>query len=171
MNPPSGKQAGESWRSVGLMWFVVGLPATVVVAGLITVGIAVKSSDDVVRDDFRKEGLAIYSDPSRDAAAAEIGARILLTVDAGEGRLHASLTLARGETPDALVVLLSHATRAELDRLVTLRARGDAYEGRTDPLPPGHWYVEITPPGRQWRLKGDFRDTTAGISLEAPGVS
>lgn len=171
MKESSGKHAGESWHKVGLMWFVVGLPATVVVAALITVGIAVKSSDDVVRDDFRKEGLAIYADPSRDAAAAALGANVLLTVDAAEGRLHATLTLARGEAPDSLVVLLSHATRAELDRLVTLRARGGVYEGRTDPLPPGHWYVEITPPGRQWRLKGDFRDAAAGISLEAPGVS
>jgi hypothetical protein len=161
---------GTAWRSVPLMWFVVGLPVAVVVAAFVTLGIAIRSSDDVVRDDFRKEGLAIYSDPARDAAAAEAGARAVLEVDAS-GAISASLTLLRGERPDDLLVVLSHATRAEYDQMVTLRRRDGTYAGRGEALAPGRWYVEITPPGREWRLKGDFRDAAAGLQLAAPGVS
>jgi len=161
---------GTAWRSVPLMWFVVGLPVAVVVAAFVTLGIAIRSSDDVVRDDFRKEGLAIYSDPARDAAAAEAGARAVLEVDAS-GAISASLTLLHGERPDELLVVLSHATRAEYDQMVTLRRRDGTYAGRGQALAPGRWYVEITPPGREWRLKGDFRDAAAGLQLAAPGVS
>lgn len=161
---------GTAWRSVPLMWLVVGLPLTVVVAAFVTLGIAIRSSDDVVRDDFRKEGLAIYADPARDAAAAEAGARAVLDVDAS-GTLTASLTLQRGEAPGELLVVLSHATLAEYDQMVALRLRDGVYTGRAKALAPGHWYVEVTPPGRAWRLKGDFRDSAAGLELAAPGVS
>ena len=166
---PEG-QPGAAWRSVPLMWFVVGLPIAVVVAAFITLGIAIHSSDVVVRDDFRKEGLAIYADPQRDAAAAEAGATALLEVDAG-GAISATLVLERGEAPDELLVVLSHATRAEYDQMVSLRRTGSAYAGRAEALVPGHWYVELTPPGRAWRLKGDFRDSAKRLALAPPGVS
>ncbi len=168
--PPSGR-APSPWRSAPLLWFVVGLPVAVVIAGFVTLAIAVRSSDDVVRDDFRKEGLAIYPDPGRDAAATTLGARARLTHDAATEVLRVELALERGEPPSSLLVVLSHATRAEFDRMVTLRGDGRAFEGRIEPLPPGHWYVEITPPDRQWRLKRDFRDATGEVVLAAPGVS
>jgi hypothetical protein len=168
--PPAGRPPSP-WRSAPLLWFVVGLPATVVAAGFVTLAIAVRSSDDVVRDDFRKEGLAIYADPTRDAAAASLGARARLSHDAPAGTLRVELVLERGEPPGSLLVVLSHATRAEFDRMVSLRGDGHLFEGRIEPLPPGRWFVEITPPDRQWRLKGDFRDATGEVALAAPGVS
>lgn len=167
MTPPAGRPATR-WSSVPLMWFVVGLPLAVVVAGFVTLAIAIRSSDVVVRDDFRKEGLAIYADPGRDAAAAALGAAATLTVDAASGSIRVELSVARAQLPDALVVVLSHATRAEYDRMVTLRLVDGAYSGRTGALPPGRWYVEITPPGRGWRLKGDFRDAADAVRLAAP---
>jgi hypothetical protein len=152
------------------MWFVVGLPATVVLAALFTLFLAARGSDDVVRDDFRKEGLAIYADPARDAAAAAAGARATLVIDSAGGRLRATVTLERGMPPGTLLVLLSHATRAEFDRMVTLQGAGGHYQGGMDALPPGRWYVEVTPADRSWRLRGDFRDPAAAIEL-VPGVS
>jgi hypothetical protein len=152
------------------MWFVVGLPLAVVVAAFFTLFLALRASDDVVRDDFRKEGLAIYIDPARDAAAAAAGAHARLVIDAAHGRVQASVTLEHGTPPESVLVLLSHATQAELDRLLTLRGEGGRYEGSMEALPAGHWYVEITPADRSWRLKGDFRGATAAIEL-APGVS
>ena len=170
MNRQPGGRPGTPWRSVPLMWFVVGLPLAVVVAAFVTLGIAIHSSDDVVRDDFRKEGLAIYPDPARDAAAAEAGAQALLEIDAS-GAVSAALVVERGQRPDELLVVLSHATRAEYDQMVRLRLREGTFTGQGQALEPGHWYVEITPPGREWRLKGDFRDTASGLKLVAPGVS
>jgi len=166
------RHGGEQhpWHREPLMWFVVGLPLTVVVAAFITLYLAARGSDDVVRDDFRKEGLAIYVDPARDAAAAAAGARATLVVDAARGQIRATVTLGQGTAPDTLLVLLSHATQAELDRLLTLHGADGRYEGAMEELPEGHWYVEITPPDRSWRLRGDFQDSTAAIEL-APGVS
>lgn len=169
-SPPDARTANPL-RSVPLLWFVVGLPLVVVVAAFVTLVIAVRSADDVVRDDFRKEGLAIYADPSRDAAATTLGVAARFSVDPASGAVHVELRMREGEPPQALTVVLSHATRAELDRMLTLRHDGVAYEGQTSPLPAGRWYVEITPPDRGWRLKGDFRDAAVGIELSPPAVS
>ena len=152
------------------MWFVVGLPATVVVAAMFTLFLAARGSDDVVRDDFRKEGLAIYADPARDAAAATAGARATLVIDSAGGRLLATVALERGMLPGTLLVVLSHATRAEFDRMITLQGTDGHYQGSMEALPPGRWYVEITPADRSWRLRGDFRDPATSIEL-VPGVS
>ena len=170
MSKPGHSGDARPWYSEPLMWFVVGLPATVVVAAMFTLFLAVRGSDDVVRDDFRKEGLAIYADPARDAAAAAAGARATLVIDSAGGSLLATVTLERGAPPGTLLVLLSHATRAELDRMVTLQGADGHYQGSMDTLPPGRWYVEITPADRSWRLRGDFRDPAASIEL-VPGVS
>ena len=170
MIKPGHSGDARPWYSEPLMWFVVGLPATVVVAAMFTLFLAVRGSDDVVRDDFRKEGLAIYADPARDAAAAAAGVRATLVIDSAGGRLLATVTLERGMLAGTLLVVLSHATRAEFDRMITLQGAEGHYQGSMEALPPGRWYVEITPADRSWRLRGDFRDPATSIEL-VPGVS
>ena len=65
--------------------------------------------------------------------------------------------------------VLSHATRAELDRLVTLtRTPQGAYFAPLPPLQEGHWYLELSPADRGWRLRGDFTGTPTQVTLE-PG--
>ena len=150
---------GGSWYREPLMWLVVGVPALAVAAGFVTLLLATVGGDVVVRDDFRREGLAIYADPARDAAALAAGARASLAFDADGRQLRATVSLERGQLPDRLVVVLSHGGRAELDRMVNLRGAHGAYAGAREPLPDGRWYVELTPPARGWRLRGEF---TAG---------
>jgi hypothetical protein len=170
VNQPQHSGEPHPWYREPLMWFVVGLPLTVVVAAFITLYLAARGGDDVVRDDFRKDGLAIYVDPARDAAAAAAGAHARLVMDAVRGRIQVTVTLEQGAPPETLLVLLSHATQAEFDRLVTLHGTGGRYEGGMEALPGGHWYVEITPADRSWRLRSDFQDSATAIEL-APGVS
>jgi hypothetical protein len=158
------------WYRERLMWLVVGVPCATVVAGFVTLFLAIRGNDPLVRDDFRREGLAIHADPQRDAAAAAAGAAARLTVDSSGGHVEVELALRHGALPDRLVILLSHATRAEYDRMLTLPGRGGRYQGELAALPPGRWYVEVTPPDRRWRLRGDFRDSVSALGL-LPGVS
>jgi hypothetical protein len=157
------------WWREPLVWLVGGLPALTVVAGLTTVAIAMHHADGVVRDDYRKEGLAINRDPSRDDAAARLG--VAATVRADEGALAVRLRPGAAEPPKRLVVILSHATLAEHDRMVTLaHAGGGVYSTEQAGLPRGHWYVEISPADRAWRLTGDFVDRTAALELRPPAA-
>lgn len=166
MNPPETDRA-RAWYREPWVWLVIALPAAAVAGGFVTLALAIRGSDDVVRDDFRKEGLAIYADPARDAAAFEAGARATLTFDDASGELRAMLSLARGEEPRRLLVLLSHATRAEYDRLVTLGEHDGYFSGPLAPLPAGRWYLEITPESRRWRLRGSFEAGERTVELDA----
>lgn len=151
------------------MWLVVGIPALAVVAGAVTLVLATRGRDTVVRDDFRKEGLAIYADPARDAAAVDAGARATLSFDGPARKLRATVSLERGRLPDSLLVLLSHRARAELDQMVSLRRVRDGYAGTLGALPDGRWSVEVTPPDRGWRLRGEFAGSQAVVELRAAG--
>lgn len=157
------------WHRVPLMWLVAGIPTLTVVAGLLTLTLAIRGGDVVVRDDYRKEGLAIYVDPVRDAAATAAGARASLAFDRDAGQLRAVLSLERGPLPDGLLVVLSHATRAELDRLVFLPGADGEYRGRLEPLPGGRWHLELTPHDRSWRLRGEFSGGQPVVELQAAG--
>lgn len=157
------------WYRVPWVWLVIALPAAAVAGGLVTLVLAVSGSDELVRDDFRREGLAIHLDPARDEAARRAGARARLDFDAGAGELRAAVTLERGVAPARLAVLLSHGARAEHDRLLELRRTGPGrYAAALGPLPAGHWYVELTPADRSWRLRGDFRGHGAVLELAPP---
>lgn len=169
MSAPAGRGPAQSWYREPLMWLVVGVPALTVAAGTVTLVLAMLGSDVVVHDDFRKEGLAIYADPTRDAAAAAAGARAILSFDGPARQLRATVSLERGRLPDRLLVVLSHATRAELDQMVSLRRVNDGYLGTLGPLPDGRWYVELTPPSRGWRLRGEFAGLQRVVDLRAAG--
>jgi hypothetical protein len=149
--------AARPWYRFGIVWLVTGIPALTVVAGLTTVFLAGHNADAIVSDDFRKEGIAINRDPARDEAAAELGVGARVSVDAGT--VSVDLHAGRAEPPRRLVAILSHATRAPLDRMVTLERGADGtYSIALPDLARGHWYLELTPPDRTWRLTADFVD-------------
>ena len=164
--PTPSRDAGPRWYGVPLMWLVLGLPLAAVVGGLTTVAIAFGGADAVVVDDFRKDGLAINLDPRRDANAATLG--VSAEVDHAGDRLVAHLAPGRAPAPSRLVVVFSHATRAELDRMVTLeRTAEGTYAGPLAALEPGHWYLELTPADREWRPTADFQDRLGALELRA----
>ncbi len=156
------------WYREPMVWLVITIPSLTVVGGLTTVVIAHLRSDAIVADTYRKEGLAISHDPTRDRAAQRLG--VSATVALEGGTLSVRLDPGPAPRPGRLVVLLSHATRAELDRLVTLRAGADGtYAAALGALPPGHWYLEISPAERTWRLTGEFVDRLGTLTLR-PGT-
>lgn len=57
-NPPSAQTAQPWWR-FPLVWMVIAGPALVVVAGMATVWIAVRTPDPVVVVDYYRRGLEI----------------------------------------------------------------------------------------------------------------
>jgi hypothetical protein len=156
------------WFREPMVWLVIALPALTVIGALFTVVTAFATRDAVVVDEYRKEGLAINRDPTRDRAAARLGVGAALSIE--DDTLSVRLDPGTAPAPAQLVVIFSHATRAELDRLVTLgRAADGRYAAPLAPLAPGHWYLEVSPADRGWRLTGEFTDRPATLTLR-PGI-
>lgn len=137
-------------------WFLIGLPACVVVASLWTMVIAHTGSDDLVVDEYYKDGLAINRELAKRerADAAGISADLQLNGD------QLLVSIAGPVTERDLKLFISHPMEADRDFNVQLQqASPGRYRARLSSVPqPGwHWILESTEPP-PWRLDGTFSD-------------
>jgi uncharacterized protein len=159
--------AGLRWYREPWPWLLMAGPAAVIVAGVITVYLAVVSNDGLVADDYYKRGLAINQTLSRDALAQQRGYRARVELAADFGRVRVSL--AGAATNDMLVLRLAHAGRPALDRVLPLTARADGSHAAVFPaLTPGRWQVTLEDAARRWRLVGDLAVPGRTVAELAP---
>jgi hypothetical protein len=142
-------------------WFLIGLPASVVVAALATLYIANRHADDLVAEDYYKNGLAINRELVKIDRAQALG--VSGEIKVLERQLRA--TVAGPVNDDRLDLQLSHPMEADRDLELQLVRIGDG--SYTAPLPGGvesrwHWLVE-SGGADPWRVDGvlqagDFAD-------------
>ena len=140
----------KPWYREPWPWILMAGPAAVIVAGAVTIWLAVTSSDGLVADDYYKRGLAINQELGRDRAALELG--VVATVEAREGVLRVRLE-SGSVPPEAVLARLVHATRAGHDqRLRLARVAPGVYEAGLPALPAGRWSIVIEDPRGEWRV-------------------
>ena len=160
------------WYRQAWPWFLIAVPATAVVGGIITAILAVRSYDGPVTADYYKQGLAINEEVARADLARALGlrARVEVAGFADGDRVRIELESARALPPEAALRLrLVHPGRPAEDRLAVL-ARIDvdadnrravyvgalqSHAGRLGG--PVSWQVILESP--QWRIDDSF---TAG---------
>jgi hypothetical protein len=143
----------EPWYKQGWPWFLIALPATAVIAGFITLWIAVSTWDGLVVDDDYQQGKTIELTVARSVRARELGlaARIKITSDA------MSVAISTGDgvrPPPTLIVTIAHPTPAGHDQVVLLKGSEGVFEGPIAPLSTGRWLIQIEDESRTWRLNG-----------------
>lgn len=144
------------WYREPWPWLLMAGPAMVIVAGVITIWLAVSSFDGLVVDDYYKRGLAINQTLARSEAARAFGIEGDWRIDPLSGVVTVELRLREGTAaPDSLRLTLAHATRAGSDQKVDLeRGTSGVYTGRIAPLGPGRWQLAAEDPQAIWRIKG-----------------
>lgn len=134
-------------------WFLMAFPATAVVAGFITLWLAIESADGMVADDYYKQGLAINRTLAREQTAEQLGLTAIAHIKAGQVDVNLSGKLAA--QPPRLTLRITHPTRAGLDQTVTLaRDKRGHYLGHVQFLAQGHWKMLLEDEGKTWRLRG-----------------
>lgn len=150
----------EPWYKQFWPWVLILLPGTVVVAGLTTVFIANQHADDLVVDEYYKDGLAINRQLEKKQRAQALGIAAQLQFGAAEISAHTSGPVEAGE----LRLLMSHPLEADRDFEMTLsRQQPGVYSGKLpQPIAPRwHWTLELE--GEQgWRLDGSVQDSDIG---------
>ena len=145
----------KPWYQQFWPWAIMSLPATAVVACIITITIAIKTDDGLVSDDYYKEGLAINRSFERDQRATELGldADVLINPDSQliEVRINNALT------DEELLLNAVHATIAGFDQndIVLKKVSEGIYRGTLIPLSAGKWRVEVASKAKDWRLSGN----------------
>jgi len=158
------------WYREKLVWMVVGLPASAIVAGIITLVIATRTSDDLVADDYYKQGLAINQTLARDEAARQLG--LVVVIELRDGQVKARLdSRVSAPLPERIVLTLVHPTRAGQDQQTLLTRQGDFYAGKIAYPSAGRWQVHVEDESRSWRMNATAQspsETTLRIESDMP---
>ncbi len=161
--------APTPWYREPWPWILMAGPVAAVVAGAITLWIAVTHQDALVADDYYKQGLAINRTLDRQTAAAALGVEAHLMFGAGGGKVR--VYLEGDATPTRLTLHFAHSTRAGLDQKIALeRNAGGWYEAPIVAMPDGKWKVLLEDPADAWRVSGLWHagvDDTLDLRTEA----
>lgn len=141
------------WYRQPWPWFLMALPATAVIAGIVTLWLAVSTSDGLVVDDYYKQGLAIQQTMARSQRAADLGLRAQLRIQADAFAVH--LTGASvADMPDRVRITFAHPTRSGMDQSMVLEGSQGRFIGSHRNLISGRWDIQIEDELRTWRLNG-----------------
>lgn len=141
------------WYRQPWPWFLMALPGIAVIAGAVTLWLAVSTSDGLVVDDYYKQGLAIEQVMARSHRASELGLQAQLRIQADAFEVYLTGRTAEG-VPDRVRVTFSHPTRAGADQTMILEGKQGRFSGVHRNLASGRWDIQIEDEPRTWRLNG-----------------
>ncbi|UZD67364.1 FixH family protein [Marinobacter sp. AN1] len=150
-------ESSRPWFRQPWFWFLVLFPAASITYCIVAITLSMTTHTSMVVDDYSKEGLAINQSLARDAKAAELGleARIQQTGRNLEVTL-ASSDKGTGVAPEYLILQLFHPTMGEQDRIIQLSPTGEGhYRGQIAGNIDGRWYLDVSGPSSDWRIKGE----------------
>jgi hypothetical protein len=143
------------WYREPWPWILMAGPAIVVVAGFVTLYLAITRADPLVVDNYYKEGLAINRTLDRDHAARQRGYRAVVTFNRERNALRIQTTGVG--LPPVLRLRLIHPTKAGLDQaLVATQIEAGLYQASMQLAPALRWDVELDDTQQQWRLAGSW---------------
>jgi hypothetical protein len=172
MNTQAVRSPQLPWYRHRWPWLLMLGPGLVVVAGIYTMWLAVRSQDALVVDDYYKQGKAINQDLRRARNATALGMQMQLAYDPARGMLSGRVQGDAAARTGALRLRLVHSTQAAKD--LSLLVQPDAHGEFTVSLPMlemARWQVLAEDNGNQWRLQGAWQwpqDRTLSLSSEAP---
>lgn len=145
------------WFKMPIMWLLIGIPASSVVAGIFFITLAVSGKDSLVRDSYYKDGLAINEELAWDKKAAALDVRMRLTTSADQSELHAFIDNSRAELPNLLHVKFSHPTLKEQDQdaLLQRMPNSNEYAGSLEHPLNARFYIQIEATEQEWRVRND----------------
>jgi len=165
MRDDRSSPVARPWYREPWPWFLMSLPAIAIVAGFVTLAIALATDDGLVADDYYKQGLAVNQVLKRDARARELGLSARASLAGAEVRVTLSGTK---EMLPELRLRLVHPTRSGRDQAVALRAAEGVYRGRMASVNGEPRLLVLEDAAATWRLTGSWngRDEAAELRAE-----
>lgn len=164
----SKRQAKPIWREP-VVWVVVGLPLATLIAGAVTIGIAIKQPADSRSAEVSRIAQIQFEDQAADHRAAEHGLRATLHSNAASGTIELSIE-PQELVGDALLLRLEHPLQAAKDRELPLRREGQRWIATTTPWGAQAWRVHLISDAGGWRLSGRLEQGSSATQL-LPAVS
>lgn len=164
---PSNDEANRPWYRQPWLWFLILFPAMSITYCIIAITVSLTTHTSMVVDDYSKEGLAINQSLAREAMAADLGLKASISQSGRNLDIVLDSHEAAAVSPDYLVLRLFHPTMGEQDRVIQLSPAGPGrYRGQVAGNIDGRWYLDLSGPDSDWRIKGEGRfPAESGIVL------
>lgn len=159
-------------------WFVFTPLIVVVCVSMVTVTIAFRHADDVVIDNYYKEGRMINQTMEQDRRAQELNLQAQLRFDRTTGEVFLQVPQ-HAAVPAKLLLLLDHPFEADLDQQVVLQQTSTGhYRGELESSPSNNWYLSLLPvleknqrKAAEWLLSGEINFAASDEALLKPRVA
>ncbi len=140
------------WYKQFWPWFLIALPLTSVIVGVVFLMLALHNPDDLVVDDYYRQGLAINRTIDRERRAVQLGLHGELTYDPHTGLARVRLS---GIDIRRVELRLVHPSRARFDIQGELHQDISGGLSGTIGFPrAADWRVLVEPADGAWRLSG-----------------
>ncbi len=135
------------WYKQFWFWFVFSPLIYIIIMCGFTVSIAFKNADDVVIDNYYKEGRMINQALDQDKRASELGLIALLKFDLNNNKVILRFEHTRMDgkaNPDILLLNMGHPVKAAQDQYIQLhKITPSQYEGVINIRPEHNWYLTL----------------------------
>ncbi len=173
------------WYKQFWPWFLIFLPASVVVACMFTIYLAVTNADSLVVDDYSKKAMHINRDLRKIEYARGIGLSGSFSIQNNILSLDVSVQKNKITLAPVLNMLLVHPTDSKKDfSVVLIRAQESIMGAKNEPVEQiryvsrkndqqvnliheGAWYVRLMSPDNVWQLNGKVKGNKKTILLYA----
>jgi hypothetical protein len=167
---PAGLRQQKPWYVQPWVWLLIALPATAVIGGMVTLYLAISTSDGLVVDDYYTRGKAINRDLARDRAAQTHGLEARFDIDIPGNRVTLTLRSQGYLPPREMKLSILHPTQPHHDQHVLLKQVGEGqYAAGINELGRGKWYVQLE--ADDWRLSGRMQMPLSGPVVLSPRYS
>lgn len=136
-----------------MAWLIAGLPLVVIVASVVTIGVARRSPAAASDGETRRIAQIQIADLAPDRAAARRGLHAELEGERTQGRIAVRLSDADIDQ-DLLELSMLHPVDERQDRHLSLRRDGEAWRAMTTPWAAHAWELRLKPADGDWRLTG-----------------
>lgn len=168
MNQGSSPQGSKPWYKIPYFWLMVAIPASSIVLGGALVATAWLNADDVVADDWYKQGRTINRSLEDEEIARRFGLAVNLSLnEKTTAELSATTAI---PWPDTLTLALRHPAFAKRDVVAELQHEGNGlYSAEAANYEGDEAIVTITPTDKTWRLQQRVSLDTGIAEIKAKG--
>lgn len=171
-------ESQKPWYRQFWFWFVFSPLIYIMIMCSVTVTIALKGADDVIIDNYYKEGRMINQTLEQDKQAQALGLTGNLRFDRTSGEVALTIPNPPADMPAQMLLLMGHPVKAAKDQLITMKAIAPGqYRGELVTEPEYSWYLTLYPINdialrndAPWTLSGDIDFRQSEQALLAPRV-
>lgn len=154
------------WFRQPIFWMLMSGPIIVVIAAFVSFGLAKTHAQEMVSDDYYKDGKHINLQIDRDQHALErhIQAQVMFNPEGTAVKVFVS---GQFDAKDGLNLVLLHPSRQTEDKKITLKALSvNEFVAEFEKLPVAvHWYVRVEDGKGVWRVQDKWLPSQGGALL------